>query len=130
MPGAGPADTMGLAMGRGCIAPRCGDNVIDSGEVCDDGNRVDGDGCFISQAAASMLTEAAAGRELNDALELVEHFRLMLHGEASPDEDLLGDAVALEGVARYPVRVKCALLSWLALRDAIAQYRETTAMGG
>ena len=45
-------------------------------------------------------------------------------------EDLLGDAVALEGVARYPVRVKCALLSWLALREAIAQYRETTAMGG
>ena len=113
--------------------PVCGDEcfldiLVEDNRIT--GIRVDGDGCSISQAAASMLTEAAAGRELNDALELVEHFRLMLHGEASPDEDLLGDAVALEGVARYPVRVKCALLSWLALRDAIAQYRETTAMGG
>ena len=68
--------------------------------------------------------------DLDDALALVEHFRLVMHGDAEPDEDLLGDAVALEGVARYPVRVKCALLSWLALRDCIAEYRETTAMGG
>jgi nitrogen fixation NifU-like protein len=113
--------------------PVCGDEcfldiLVEDGRITE--IRADGDGCSISQAAASMLTEAAAGRELNDALELVEHFRLVMHGEAPPDEDLLGDAVALEGVARYPVRVKCALLSWLALREAIAQYRETTAMGG
>ena len=92
--------------------------------------RADGDGCSISQAAASMLTEVVADKDLNEALEIVEHFRLMMHGDADPDEDLLGDAIALEGVAKYPVRVKCALLSWLALRDAIASYRETTAHGG
>jgi nitrogen fixation NifU-like protein len=113
--------------------PVCGDEcfldiLVEDGRITE--IRADGDGCSISQAAASMLTEAAAGRDLEDALELVEHFRLVMHGEAAPDEDLLGDAVALEGVARYPVRVKCALLSWLALREAIAQYRETTAMGG
>jgi len=113
--------------------PVCGDEcfldiLVEDGRITE--IRADGDGCSISQAAASMLTEAAAGRDLDDALELVEHFRLVMHGEAPPDEDLLGDAVALEGVARYPVRVKCALLSWLALREAIAQYRETTAMGG
>jgi nitrogen fixation NifU-like protein len=77
-----------------------------------------------------MLTEVVADKDLNEALEIVEHFRLMMHGDADPDEDLLGDAIALEGVAKYPVRVKCALLSWLALRDAIASYRETTAHGG
>ena len=113
--------------------PVCGDEcfldiLVEDGRLAD--IRADGDGCSISQAAASMLTEAAQGRDLDDALALVEHFRLVMHGDAEPEEDLLGDAVALEGVARYPVRVKCALLSWLALRDCIAEYRETTAMGG
>ena len=82
--------------------------------------RVDGDGCSISQAAASMLTEVAQGRQLDDALGLVEHFRLVMHGDAQPDEDLLGDAVALEGVAKYPVRVKCASLAWHTLKAALA----------
>ena len=113
--------------------PVCGDEcfldiLVEDGRLAE--IRTDGDGCSISQAAASMLTEAAQGRDLDDALALVEHFRLVMHGDAEPEEDLLGDAVALEGVARYPVRVKCALLSWLALRDCIAGYRETTAMGG
>lgn len=113
--------------------PVCGDEcyldiLVEDNRIAD--IKADGDGCSISQAAASMLTEVAKGRDLDDALELVEHFRLMMHGEAEPDEDLLGDAIALEGVAKYPVRVKCALLSWLALRDCIADYRETTATGG
>lgn len=113
--------------------PVCGDEcfldiLVEDDRIAD--IRADGEGCSISQAAASMLTEVARGKELDDALDLVEHFRLMMHGEAEPDEDLLGDAIALEGVARYPVRVKCALLSWLALRDCIAEYRETTATGG
>lgn len=113
--------------------PVCGDEIyldilVEDGRIAD--IRSDGDGCSISQAAASMLTEVARGRDLDDALDLVEHFRLVMHGDAEPDEDVLGDAVALEGVAKYPVRVKCALLSWLALRDAIAEYRETTARGG
>jgi nitrogen fixation NifU-like protein len=113
--------------------PVCGDECYLDILVLDDRLvevRSDGDGCSISQAAASMLTEVAEGKRLEEALETVEHFRLMMHGEVEPDEDVLGDAIALEGVAKYPVRVKCALLSWLALRDAIAGYRETTAHGG
>ncbi len=102
--------------------PLCGDQLtlellIEDGRVAE--VRHEGDGCSISQAAASMMSEAVAGRTLQEALEVVEHFRLMMHGDAEPDEDLLGDAVALEGVARYPVRIKCALLSWMALKDAI-----------
>ena len=113
--------------------PVCGDEcfldiLVEDNRIVE--IRADGDGCSISQAAASMLTEVVADKDLNEALESVEHFRLMMHGDADPDEDLLGDAIALEGVAKYPVRVKCALLSWLALRDAIASYRETTAHGG
>lgn len=129
--------------GRGRIAgasasvhennPVCGDEcyldiLVEDGHIAD--IRADGDGCSISQAAASMLTEVVRGKDLEEALDVVEHFRLMMHGEAQPDEEMLGDAIALEGVAKYPVRVKCALLSWLALRDCIAAYRETTAMGG
>lgn len=103
--------------------PVCGDECYLDILVQDDvivDIRSDGDGCSISQAAASMLTDAARGRGLDDALDLVEHFRLMMHGDVTPDEDVLGDAIALEGVAKYPVRIKCALLSWIALRDAIA----------
>jgi nitrogen fixation NifU-like protein len=82
----------------------------------------DGRGCSISQSSASMMSEAAKSLDLPAALDLVEHFRLMMHGEHEGDEDLLGDAIALEGVARYPVRIKCALLSWMALKDAIETY--------
>ncbi len=102
--------------------PLCGDEIhlellIEDGRVAD--VRHSGQGCSISQASASMMSEAAAGLPVDDALDLVEHFRLMMHGQQTPDEDRLGDAIALEGVAKYPVRVKCALLSWMALKDAI-----------
>jgi nitrogen fixation NifU-like protein len=105
--------------------PLCGDEVhlellVEDGRLAD--LRHEGQGCSISQASASMLSEAAKGLPLDDALELVEHFRLMMHGQEQADEDRLGDAVALEGVAKYPVRVKCALLSWMALKDAIDTY--------
>ncbi len=83
-----------------------------------------GDGCSISQASASMMSEAVKGRSADEALLLVEHFRQVMHGATEPDEDRLGDAVALGGVAKYPARVKCALLSWLALKDAIDTYEE------
>lgn len=105
--------------------PLCGDEIhlellIADGRVAE--VRHSGQGCSISQASASMMSEAAAGLPTGQALDLVEHFRLMMHGQESADEDRLGDAIALEGVAKYPVRVKCALLSWMALRDAIETY--------
>lgn len=106
--------------------PLCGDELhlellIEDGRVAD--VRQSGQGCSISQAAASMMTEVAKGLPLDDALAVVEHFRLVMHGEEEADEDRLGDAIALEGVAKYPVRIKCALLGWMALKDAIETYR-------
>jgi nitrogen fixation protein NifU and related proteins len=106
--------------------PLCGDELhlellIEDGRVVD--LRQSGQGCSISQAAASMMTEVAKGLPLDDALAVVEHFRLVMHGEEEADEDRLGDAIALEGVAKYPVRIKCALLGWMALKDAIETYR-------
>jgi len=102
--------------------PLCGDELllavdVNDGEVAD--VAFDGRGCSISQASASMMTEAVRGKTVKDALGLAETVRLMMHGE-SPSEDL-GDLMALEGVAKFPVRVKCALLAWMALRDALEQ---------
>jgi nitrogen fixation protein NifU and related proteins len=82
----------------------------------------DGDGCSISMASASVMTEAVKGRELADADDLAEAFRLMLHGEGVKREEDLLDGVAFQGVAKFPVRVKCALLGWMALKDAISTY--------
>lgn len=106
--------------------PLCGDEIhlellIEDGRVAEVAHS--GDGCSISQASVSMMSEALTGRSLDEALALVEHFRLVMHGSEKPDEDRLGDAIALEGVARYPVRVKCALLGWMAAKDAIQTYQ-------
>jgi nitrogen fixation protein NifU and related proteins len=100
--------------------PLCGDELFLSVDV-QDGSlsdvAFDGKGCSISQASASMMTEAVTGHSVEEALELAETIRLMMHGE-SPDGDL-GDLMALEGVAKFPVRVKCALLAWMALKDVL-----------
>ena len=109
--------------------PVCGDQLhlevrLEDGRIAEVGHT--GDGCSISQASASMMSEAAVGLPVDDAMALIEHFRLMMHREAEPDEDRLGDAIALEGVAKYPVRVKCALLSWMALKDALQTHTATT----
>jgi nitrogen fixation protein NifU and related proteins len=80
---------------------------------------VDGHGCSISQASASVMTEQVKGRSVSEALDQIEQFRRLMHSEAEPDEDVLGDGVAFAGVARYPARVKCALLGWMALKDAV-----------
>jgi nitrogen fixation NifU-like protein len=105
--------------------PLCGDEIhlelkIEDGVVT--AVRHSGDGCSISQASASMMSQAVEGKSLGDALDLIEHFRLMMHGTEAGDEDRLGDAIALEGVAKYPVRVKCALLGWMAAKDAILTF--------
>jgi nitrogen fixation NifU-like protein len=106
--------------------PLCGDEIhlellIEDGRVVGIGHT--GQGCSISQASASMMSEVAADASVEDALAMVEHFRLMMHGKEEADEDRLGDAIALEGVAKYPVRIKCALLGWMALKDAIETHR-------
>jgi nitrogen fixation NifU-like protein len=82
---------------------------------------VRGSGCSISQASASVMSEQVLGRPVAEGLEMAEGFRRLMHGEGEPDEDQLGDGVAFAGVAKYPVRVKCALLGWMAFKDAAAR---------
>jgi nitrogen fixation NifU-like protein len=87
----------------------------------------DGQGCSISQASASVLYENVNGLPLADALYALDRFSEMVtsKGEIAGDEDVLGDAVAFGGVAKYPARVKCALLPWLAWKDAVVQATES-----
>ncbi len=102
--------------------PLCGDEMDLRVRIRDgvlDGVAFDGEGCSISQASASAMSVSVLGRAVDDVLELVEEFRLMMHGETPARADDLGDGMVFEGVARFPVRVKCALLGWMALRDAI-----------
>jgi nitrogen fixation NifU-like protein len=80
-------------------------------------------GCSISQAATSVMSELVVGESLDDALATQSAFLEMMQsrGKIEPDEDVLGDAIAFAGVAQYPARIKCALLSWMAFKDAAAQ---------
>jgi nitrogen fixation NifU-like protein len=79
-----------------------------------------GQGCSISQASASMMTESVAGKTVEDVKRLSGDVRSMLAGELEPDEDAFGELVALKGVVKYPVRVKCAVLAWDVLQEALA----------
>lgn len=102
--------------------PMCGDEIhlevrVSDGALADLGHT--GDGCSISQASASMMSEVVVGKPTGEALALVEHMRAVMHGTEEPDEDRVGDAIALAGVRQFPARVKCALLSWMALKDAL-----------
>jgi nitrogen fixation protein NifU and related proteins len=104
--------------------PVCGDELTVGLRL--DGERVsaiavEGRGCSISQASASVMSELVLDRTVPQALEVAEAFRRLMHGEGEADEEVLGDGVAFAGVARYPVRVKCALLGWMAFKDAAAR---------
>jgi nitrogen fixation protein NifU and related proteins len=104
--------------------PLCGDEITIHAKFLD-GTVADvafeGQGCSISQASASMLTEAVQGRTVKEATGLADEFRSMMEGRAEPDEDELGDLMALRGVVKYPVRIKCAVLGWDVLQDALAE---------
>jgi nitrogen fixation NifU-like protein len=102
--------------------PLCGDDIALHAELTDDQVTevaFEGQGCSISQASASMLTEAVKGRKLEDAAHLASEFRAMMQGSVDPNEDEFGDLVALKGVVRYPVRIKCAVLAWDVLQEAL-----------
>jgi nitrogen fixation NifU-like protein len=83
----------------------------------------DGLGCSISQASASVLHELFTGHTMAEMMKAHSAFVELMgsKGQVEPDEAVLGDAVAFAGVAKYPARVKCALLSWMALKDAVAR---------
>lgn len=118
------------------VNPTCGDEIdvrvhleeSDSGELMVADVSYDGQGCSISQASASVMYELLEGRSLPQALEIEARFHEMIssRGAIEPDEDVLGDGVAFVGVAKYPARVKCALLAWMAFKDAVLQasYRD------
>jgi len=80
-------------------------------------------GCSISQASASVLTDLLIGKPVSEAMNVNDQVLALMQsqGEGEPDEDVLGDAVAFAGVSKYPARIKCALLSWMAWKDATAQ---------
>lgn len=85
----------------------------------------DGEGCSISMASASVLSEMAEGMSVDELKSVIETFREVLRsrGKIPADPEILGDAAAFEGVARYAARVKCAMISWVAAEDALNQTR-------
>ena len=108
------------------INPSCGDeitlNVTLSGLTVADVSW-DGVGCSISQASVSILSDLVLGKTLAQAQEISDSFMTLMQskGTQSGDENLLEDAVALAGVSQYPARIKCALLGWMAFKDACVQ---------
>ena len=108
------------------INPSCGDeitlNVTLSGLTVADVSW-DGVGCSISQASVSILSDLVLGKTLAQAQEISDSFMALMQskGTQSGDENLLEEAVALAGVSQYPARIKCALLGWMAFKDASVQ---------
>lgn len=112
------------------VNPACGDEITLRVRLSSDGTGAsvedisyDGQGCSISQASASVMYDLLLGRTVRDDLAVLDEFAELMHGRGNvaPDEEVLGDAVAFAGVAKYPARVKCALLSWMAWKDAVSQ---------
>ncbi|HEY6104328.1 MAG TPA: SUF system NifU family Fe-S cluster assembly protein [bacterium] len=108
--------------------PLCGDELsifvkLDGGRVAE--VRFHGRGCSISQASASMMTEQIKGKTLDEARALAGRFKAMMQGE-SVSEDELGELTVLQGVRKFPVRVKCATLSWVALEQGMDEFEAAT----
>jgi len=111
------------------VNPTCGDEVtlrvhVVDGVIEDLG--WDGQGCSISQASTSVMSGLVVGTEITDALGLQEKFLEIMQSRGTyeitdEDEEALDDAVAFEGVSKYPARVKCALLGWMAMKSAVAE---------
>jgi nitrogen fixation NifU-like protein len=112
------------------LNPVCGDEVrlnlaLDGDRIA--GVQVQGRGCAICTASGSMMAELVSGRSEAEADALAEAFRAVMHGQSVPPEVDLGDLEALEGVKKFPVRVKCALLPWITLIDALHAWRDGAA---
>jgi nitrogen fixation NifU-like protein len=105
------------------VNPTCGDEI--TVRVAADLSDIsyDGLGCSISQASASVLHELLVGKDVAEIASIQEAFVALMQGrgQVEPDEEVLGDAVAFAGVAKFPARVKCALLPWMAFKDAAAR---------
>jgi nitrogen fixation protein NifU and related proteins len=112
------------------VNPTCGDEVTlrvllkdADGEAVVEDVSFDSLGCSISQASASVMTDLVIGKPVSEAMKISEAFLELMQskGQLEPDEDVLEDAVVFAGVSKYPARIKCALLGWMAWKDATAQ---------
>ncbi|TKJ21833.1 Fe-S cluster assembly sulfur transfer protein SufU [Blastococcus sp. CCUG 61487] len=125
------------------VNPTCGDEVTLRVHVEDDASgepvladvSYEGMGCSISQASISAMYELVVGKPVDQALQTGEHFMTLMQAKGDPAvaeklEDELEDAVAFAGVSKYPARIKCALMSWMALKDASARALATTTPSG
>jgi len=115
------------------VNPTCGDEVTLRVHVAETDGVLsvadvsyDALGCSISQASASVLTDLVIGKPVDEAMSIHEEFLTLMQGKGTvePDEDVLEDGIAFAGVAKFPARVKCALLSWMAWKDATARSLE------
>jgi len=108
------------------VNPSCGDEItlsltVDGGKVTD--LVWDGVGCSISQASSSIMSDLVFGKSTEEAFAVMEHFTTLMQskGSLSGDEEVLEDAITFAGVSKFPARVKCALLGWMAFKDAAIQ---------
>jgi nitrogen fixation NifU-like protein len=117
------------------VNPVCGDEVTlrvtlkdVNGELVVEDVSYDSLGCSISQASASVMSDLVIGKPVDEAMTVGQVFLELMQskGQGEPDEDVLEDAVAFAGVSKYPARIKCALLGWMAWKDATAQAMEAT----
>ncbi len=116
------------------VNPTCGDEVTLRVHLSGSGEDAtvedvsyDALGCSISQASVSVMTELVIGKRVDEAMSILDSFVELMQGRGNvePDEDVLEDGVAFAGVAKFPARVKCALLGWMAWKDATAQVAST-----
>ncbi|HNE88635.1 MAG TPA: SUF system NifU family Fe-S cluster assembly protein [Actinomycetota bacterium] len=108
------------------VNPTCGDEItlrVDIEDAVVRDISFDAMGCSISQASASVMYEQLVGKPLDEVWPILEEFVHLIEGrgKVEPDEDVLGDGIAFAGVAAFPARVKCALLGWMAFKDATLQ---------
>jgi nitrogen fixation NifU-like protein len=116
------------------VNPTCGDEVTlrvrltgEDGDVAVEELSYDSQGCSISQASASVLFDLVQGKSVKEAMRLHDEFLALMQskGKLAPDEDVLEDGIAFAGVSKYPARIKCALLAWMAWKDATLQALQT-----
>jgi len=117
------------------VNPVCGDEVTlritlkdVNGELVVEDVSYDSLGCSISQASASVMSDLVIGKPVDEAMAISQVFLELMQskGQGEPDEDVLEDAVAFAGVSKYPARIKCALLGWMAWKDATARAMEAS----
>ena len=109
------------------VNPTCGDEIslrikVEQSQIVS--LEWDGLGCSISQASASIMSQLVMHQQVPDALDQIDLFLKLMKSDTNVSYEELDDAIAFAGVAKYPARIKCALLGWMALKDSIAQSME------